>query len=359
MKLPKMFVFMGGRIVKTGIAVFVTTIICHMLNWPATFAVITAIVTIEPTASESIKKAFVRFPASAIGAAYAMLFTFSFNDSAFTYAFVTLSTIITCHKLKLHHGILVATLTGAAMITTVHDHYVASFFMRLGATLIGLIVSSLVNVFVMPPKYSIPIKEGIQKLYEQAGTILEKRGNELLHIQTIDKELKKEYQRLIMDINKIENLCNYEKAEWKYHRVPRKDIRNYRDEYKRLNILRRLVHHMGILIYLPLSNVQIEKNKTDLIVDTIQLIQKVLHDAEFSTVAKVQHNKRELTYWLAEQKSSLIMDEFEPGSNHTFSNEITILYGVLSIYELTINHSQSQPRQQVNPVPITPRQYQA
>jgi len=37
------------------------------------FAVITAIVTIEPTAADSIKKAFVRFPASAIGAGFSVL----------------------------------------------------------------------------------------------------------------------------------------------------------------------------------------------------------------------------------------------------------------------------------------------
>ena len=47
------------------------------------FAVITAIVTIEPTAEDSIKKAFIRFPASAIGAAFAVLFTYFFGTVLF------------------------------------------------------------------------------------------------------------------------------------------------------------------------------------------------------------------------------------------------------------------------------------
>ncbi len=66
----------GGRVIKTGIAVFLTVLVCEFFNIPTIFAVITAIVTIEPTATDSIKKGLIRFPASTIGSAYAMTFTF-------------------------------------------------------------------------------------------------------------------------------------------------------------------------------------------------------------------------------------------------------------------------------------------
>ncbi|WP_243658051.1 aromatic acid exporter family protein [Priestia megaterium] len=44
----KKFNFLGGRIIKTGIAVFLTALICQSIGWPYMLAVITAIVTIEP-----------------------------------------------------------------------------------------------------------------------------------------------------------------------------------------------------------------------------------------------------------------------------------------------------------------------
>ena len=67
--------FLGGnRVIKTGVAVLLTAWICDLLEWPAVFAVITAIVTIEPTVSDSIKKGIVRFPVSAIDSAYAVTF---------------------------------------------------------------------------------------------------------------------------------------------------------------------------------------------------------------------------------------------------------------------------------------------
>lgn len=55
----------GSRVFKTAIAIFITAWVCELLNWPPVFAVITAIVTLEPTVYDSIKKGIVRFPASA------------------------------------------------------------------------------------------------------------------------------------------------------------------------------------------------------------------------------------------------------------------------------------------------------
>ncbi|SFH25463.1 Aromatic acid exporter family member 1 [Priestia megaterium] len=92
-----------------------TALICQSIGWPYMLAVITAIVTIEPTAADSIKKAFIRFPASAIGAAFAMLYTFLLGVTPLTYMLVAVSTIISCSKLRLHAGTLVATLTGVAI----------------------------------------------------------------------------------------------------------------------------------------------------------------------------------------------------------------------------------------------------
>lgn len=91
----------GGRVIKTGIAVFLTVLVCEFFNIPTIFAVITAIVTIEPTATDSIKKGLVRFPASTIGSAYAMTFTFFLGHQALSYALAAMfsymsKTKVTC-----------------------------------------------------------------------------------------------------------------------------------------------------------------------------------------------------------------------------------------------------------------------
>ncbi|MCM3668394.1 aromatic acid exporter family protein [Mesobacillus maritimus] len=333
MSFFKKFRFVGGRIVKTGIAVFVTALICHFLNWPAMFAVITAIVTIEPTAADSIKKAFVRFPASAIGAGYSVLATFLIGDSPISYTFVALATIITCNKLKLHDGILVATLTGVAMISTVHDEYVSSFFIRLGTTVTGLVVSSLVNLFVMPPKYSDTISRRIHTLFMKAGEILTNRGKELCCSQSTDKDLHKSFHQLVKEIEYTETLCTYQKDEWKYHRVRKSDVQSFHYEYKKLNLLRQVTFHIGNLIYLPSHHYRMGQSKTELIMETIHLIRGIFYNPNFIISNEYNSKIKEITEWFADQNSFIESTEMQEKSN--FSPETIILYELLSIQELT------------------------
>ena len=159
MRLP------GHRIVKTAVAVCVTAFICIWLHWPPVFAVITAIVTLEPTVKDSIQKGIIRFPASAIGSFYAVLFISLFGNTAITYTLAATLTIITCYRLNLHAGLLVATITSVAMIEVIHDNYMMAFFIRLGTTSIGLIVSTLVNMFIFPPNYQKIIEQNLQQIY--------------------------------------------------------------------------------------------------------------------------------------------------------------------------------------------------
>ena len=60
-------------------------------------------------------------------------------------------TIVTCQKLRLHAGTLVATLTAVAMIPITANHYFTAFLIRLATTSTGIIVSTLVNFFIFHP----------------------------------------------------------------------------------------------------------------------------------------------------------------------------------------------------------------
>ena len=322
--------FVGWRIVKTAIAVFMTALICHLFGWSAMFAVIAAIVSIEPTTSDSIKKALVRFPATAIGAAYAVLFTFLFKDSAFSYAFVTLATFITCHKLKLHAGTLVATITGAAMITTVQDQYFMTFFERLASTSTGLVVASLVNHYVLPPNYAKPIRHGVHGLFERAGDILEKRGNELLLDSPANKELQNEFRSLVKEVDRVANLYLFQKAEWRFHRVPRIEIRKLRHEYKKLMILRGIVHHIGNLIYLHERPHQMETVQTERILSAIQAIKGCFNRDSVKGREGIKSISYDLSSCFYHSKPHDDTEQSFRISTHT-----AILYEILSISDLT------------------------
>ncbi|WP_223703546.1 aromatic acid exporter family protein [Sutcliffiella deserti] len=327
--------FIGGRILKTGIAVFITAVICEWLGWPAMFAAIAAIVTIEPTAANSIKKAFIRFPASAIGALYAILFYAGLGDNPLTYALVAFATIVTCHKLHLDDGILVATLTGVAMISTVQDHYVSSFFVRLGSTSIGLTVSTLVNLFVLKPNYSPTILKKLHDLLEETGGLIERRGLEIIKVKsdTNSQQTRIVFHKLVRNVDRIEELCRYQREEWKYHKMNRQEMRLFHYESKKLKILKQLTYHVGNLIFFPNHKITIEDNSATLISSTIRSMNAILHSKEY----KMDNKHHDLVdkvfdqFWYAKPK---LTTPSEQHHHHLLSPETMLFYELMAINDL-------------------------
>lgn len=323
--------FVGGRILKTALSVLVTAIICELLDWPAMFAVITAIVTIEPTAADSIKKAFIRFPASAIGAAFAVIFTYLFGDSPISYTLVSLCTIIACTKLKLHDGMLVATLTGVAMITTVHDEYILSFFIRLGTTSTGLIVSSIVNLLIIPPNYSTSMIAGFQTLLSNTGKLLLKRGDMGYEHE---KEIHDDFEDLMNELERVKKLYFYQKQEWKFHRSNREHIREFFYMSKKLTLLEQILFHIGNLMFIPFHDLKLNKEKEEFISTAFNRLNQILNDPHFS-FNKDEEIVSKLSKWFTEQKTQRAIEEIHPEYDSNIRMETVLLYELISIFELT------------------------
>ncbi|MFB5661145.1 aromatic acid exporter family protein [Alteribacillus sp. HJP-4] len=189
------FKFLGGRIVKTGIAVFLTALICQQADLPVAFAVITAIVTLEPTAADSIKKGMQRFPASLIGAGLAVTSVYFLGHNAMAYAVATVFTIYICHLLRLEAGMLVATLTAVAMMPGTNEAFLLAFLERAGTTTIGLVISTLVNLTIIPPHFSEMIASRNKQFFLHTADVLEKRSRELFtKDEQISKTSKQEYR---------------------------------------------------------------------------------------------------------------------------------------------------------------------
>ncbi|MEI5905902.1 aromatic acid exporter family protein [Bacillus spongiae] len=332
MNLKKYRLF-GGRIVKTGIAVFLTALICQWLNLPAVFAVITAIVTIEPTAVDSIRKGLVRFPASAIGAGFALLFTYLLGDVPITYAFAAVATILLTHKLRLDDGMLVATLTAIAMIPTTQDHYVASYVTRLGTTSIGLIVSSLVNFLVMPPHYSNKISTNLNSLFVQTGDLFQKRMQSVLLENTRNPTTERLFQRIRKEIDRTEILCHYQREEWKFHRHSKAELKFFQSKQQKLLILRQILYHVGNLVYLEEKNILWSEKQHSLIQKASSSLAETLMNPSVSFTSEHYSLMRKI----AEEFWHLNSPQYQQKpSEYTslFSPEAVILYELLSIQEL-------------------------
>lgn len=239
------FKFVGPRVIKTGIAVFITALICVKLELPVIFAVITAIVTTEPTAADSLKRGIIRLPAAAIGASFALIFDLFLGNGAMTFALVSMLTILFCHHLKLDNGTLVATLTAVAMIPGVSDGIVTEFLLRLSGTSLGIIISTLVNFAVLPPKFGPLLVNKVNNLYKQTSILL----NDLIQ-QIILANGTKDNQavrNLFQELEKAFEISAYQEAEWNYRKSNTLEERSFHFLQKKLKQLQKLINHVSNL----------------------------------------------------------------------------------------------------------------
>lgn len=320
----------GRRIIKTGISVFITAIICIMLKLPVEFAVITAIVTIEPTASDSIRKGIIRLPASAIGAGLAVFFVSLWGESALTYTLAATFTIFLCQKLKLHDGILVATLTAVAMVPDIHGHFLLTFFSRLGTTFIGLTVSSLINFFILPPKYTPLIQEKLNPNFQLASLVLTGTLQRIFAIkqgQTVT--LSPNYLKLRQLTEKVSEMLLFQEREWKYHKIKLSEYR-YFYKLKRINtIMQKIVLHLGNLQYLN-EPALFSNSEKKLLMDSVKSIQLILENSKFSI--------GETHYFLINELDSHLKYEANQNSNsnhyvHHFTSKRIVYFELLSIHD--------------------------
>lgn len=326
--------FPGNRIVKTAVAVLLTALICQALGWPPVFAVITAVVSLEPTVSDSIKKGLVRFPASAIGSFYAVLFIALFGGSPLTYTLAATLTIITCYRLKLHDGLLVATITAVAMIEVVYDDYFMSFFIRLGTTTIGITVSTLVNLLIFPPNFMKDIQKNLSAIYEQLGytlyTLVEgKQKQNDLHRRKVNQLLVK-----------TEQLVHYETSDVEYFRLEdekQQKLIQVKEELEQLRIIR---YHINNLDEIELANTAFTKDHKQTITETITHIAQYMTGDQEMITEENELTLREImkTYW---------NERYLPDDTviTKLPTELVLLYELLSIIYLVNEFEQRKKRE--------------
>lgn len=226
----------GKRLFKTAVAVFLTAQICYLLNWPMIFAVISAMVTIEPTVDASIRKGVVRFPAAAIGAAFAMIFDAWLGPRPITFMLSALSTIYVCNLLRWNHAIVVSTLTAVNMIHVSEANYWMEFVIRLGTTITGIVVSAAVNYALFRPEYLPEVKRILSETYPnilaQARRVLDKQ------VQTVPA------LPFAASLDKMQTLLGYHISDMRFRRTSFAELREIARIRQTLQSLRRILFYM-------------------------------------------------------------------------------------------------------------------
>lgn len=254
-------IFSKPRIIKTGISVFITAWLCKLLGWPVIFAVIAAIVSVEPTVNQSIQKGKVRLPAAAVGAFFAMLLNFVLGPIPLTYSLSAVLTIYVCHLLRWHEALVVATLTAVNMIEVVDGHWLLDFFVRLGTTSIGIVVSTCINFLIFPPRFSDEIVTKSTDLHVRTKELLNDVIHYLLYQQGQVCILESVLSQNFAQMKELKELIHFQKEENR-HRLHKKDKFEILEKYEyKLRGYKMINYQLADMVMLPSRFMNEDQNR--------------------------------------------------------------------------------------------------
>lgn len=162
----------GARTFKTGIAVMLSIIVSHLLNFdtPA-FAAISAFLAIQPTVYKTWKNLKEQIQANFFGATFAILGLYFFGNHPFVVGTLVMLIISFNYKLKVEN-IGLSVVTAIAILEIKDPNFLLFSLERFLTIMTGVFSSLLINIIFMPPKYEEKLLIHTKKTSEELSLLL-------------------------------------------------------------------------------------------------------------------------------------------------------------------------------------------
>lgn len=159
----------GRRTIKTAISVMASLFIANLLGLePAVFAAVAAALSIQPTNARSLRYAVEQIQANVVGALVAILVALLFGVHLYTVALAIIIVITLTNLFKWKESIPLSIVTVIFIMETPIDNFLFYAWNRFMITFVGVLISSIINITLLPPKYVAHLR----RHYEQALKVL-------------------------------------------------------------------------------------------------------------------------------------------------------------------------------------------
>ncbi len=144
----------GARIIKTGIAVAITMLVCQTLNLePALFGAIAAVINIQPSVYLTFTMARDQVLVNILGVLVGIAFGYLIGNSALVMGAATIIVIALFKKLGLQNGMLMGVVAALFILNAAPDQFVAQALSRSAIVFVGLAAAMAVNIALWVPRY--------------------------------------------------------------------------------------------------------------------------------------------------------------------------------------------------------------
>jgi len=160
-------IFLGARAIKTGIAVTLSLFLSQYVPYSLPLlAGVAAIICIQPSITVGIQKGLIRIKATILGGLFGLMFHYIFGNNLFAIGAGVSVTLWICHHLKWEEGLSLASLIVMAVMMRISGEALPYAAGRVISTLIGIIIATLTNIVIVPPRHRITFREEMHSLTE-------------------------------------------------------------------------------------------------------------------------------------------------------------------------------------------------
>jgi uncharacterized membrane protein YgaE (UPF0421/DUF939 family) len=194
---------MGARIVKTGIAVAITMLICNALNLePAFFGAVSAVINMQPSIFLTLKTARDQIFVHLLGVAAGFFFGYFIGVNPVSAGLIAILLISLYIKLNLQSGITMGIVAALFVLSSSAEEFLAHAFVRTAVIFTGLGSAMLVNIFLWPPQYSQRFKEKLQESNEESVNYFCRAVQGFVQLQNEEPYSNSEQRAKVYKLNK-------------------------------------------------------------------------------------------------------------------------------------------------------------
>lgn len=203
--------YIGARIIKTGLAITITILICKALNIePVLFATATAAVNMQPTVSKSIRNAWEQIAVHLIGIIIAIGLGYTLGTNPWVIGLAVIVMLTVTFRLKLAENLDIGALSVILILESSPDHFLADVQLHASAIFIGLGVALLVNRILAPPKFKKQLNDELYYIFQETSIYFLGSLNSFINSHSLNSYTLREPVELISKLERV--MQTYEHA---------------------------------------------------------------------------------------------------------------------------------------------------
>jgi uncharacterized membrane protein YccC len=208
--------------IRTALAGCLAMYFASRLRMPqAYWAAITAMIVMQANLGAAVKQSWVRFAATAVGAAVSIPFVAFFGQNLFAFGVAVFVTIVLCTILHLDDGLRLAAVTIAIIVLVPHTgHAWVPALNRFLEVSFGILIALVVAEFVLPSTAVESLRQALAETYLQLDTFLSAlllrfRGENVVDVEALRASLA----TLARQNADFHTHGHYEPARWSPRRI--------------------------------------------------------------------------------------------------------------------------------------------